>query len=88
MKWSAITSKSHSALTSLVLLGPRSIRLTKVVWKCAHPRGKPGFFTYESGLGRETDSPLEEAVRSEPVSDVTPSGDGVLAIPFQDNSKP
>jgi hypothetical protein len=33
------------------------------------------------------DSPLEEAVRSEPVSDVTPSGDRVLAIPFQDNSK-
>jgi hypothetical protein len=25
----------------------------------AHPRGKPGFSTYDSGLGRETDSPLE-----------------------------
>ena len=36
----------------------------------AHPRGKPGFSTYESGLGRETDSPLEEAVTSEPVSDL------------------
>src|SRR5208282_1551842 len=27
----------------------------------AHPRGKPGFSTYESGFGRETDSPLEGA---------------------------
>src|SRR6266478_10168963 len=26
----------------------------------AHPRGKPGFLTYESGFGGETDSPLEE----------------------------
>src|SRR5271165_7696035 len=26
---------------------------------CAHPRGKPGFLTYENGFGRETDSPLE-----------------------------
>src|SRR5215813_10359344 len=25
----------------------------------AHPREKPGFSTYESDLGRETDSPLE-----------------------------
>ncbi len=25
----------------------------------AHPRGKPGFSTFESGCGRETDSPLE-----------------------------
>jgi hypothetical protein len=25
----------------------------------AHPRGKPGFSTYEGGFGRETDSPLE-----------------------------
>src|SRR5271166_4360721 len=25
----------------------------------AHPRGKPGFLTYENGFGRETDSPLE-----------------------------
>src|SRR4029077_3201309 len=25
----------------------------------AHPRGKPGFWTFESGCGRETDSPLE-----------------------------
>ena len=25
----------------------------------AHPRGKPRFSTYESGLGREKDSPLE-----------------------------
>jgi hypothetical protein len=24
-----------------------------------HPRGKPGFSTFESGYGRETDSPLE-----------------------------
>jgi hypothetical protein len=24
------------------------------------PRGKPGFLTYESAFGRETDSPLEE----------------------------
>jgi hypothetical protein len=27
----------------------------------AHPRGKPGFSTFESGCGRETDSPLEGA---------------------------
>jgi hypothetical protein len=27
----------------------------------AHPRGKPGFWTFESGCGRETDSLLEEA---------------------------
>src|SRR6267378_7793475 len=27
----------------------------------AHPRGKPGFWTFESGCGRETDSPLEQA---------------------------
>jgi hypothetical protein len=26
----------------------------------AHPRGKPGFLTYESGFDGETDSPLEE----------------------------
>src|ERR1700738_703767 len=26
----------------------------------AHPRGKPGFWTFESGCGRETDSLLEE----------------------------
>src|SRR5882724_3340386 len=26
----------------------------------AHPRGKPGFWTFEIGCGRETDSPLEE----------------------------
>src|SRR6267143_1772088 len=25
----------------------------------AHPRGKPGFWTFESGCGRETDSLLE-----------------------------
>src|SRR5712671_2531229 len=25
----------------------------------AHPRGKPGFWTFESGCGQETDSPLE-----------------------------
>src|SRR4029077_4449589 len=25
----------------------------------AHPRGKPGFWTFESGCGRETDFPLE-----------------------------
>ena len=31
----------------------------------AHPRGKPGFSTCESGCGRETDSPLEGA-RFEP----------------------
>jgi len=27
----------------------------------AHPRGKPGFWTFEIGCGRETDSPLEES---------------------------
>ena len=27
----------------------------------AHPRGKPGFWTFESGCGRETDSLLEGA---------------------------
>ena len=35
----------------------------------AHPRGKPGFWTFESSFRRETDSPLEEAVKSEPVSE-------------------
>ena len=34
----------------------------------AYPRGKPGFSTFESGCGRETDCPLEEGVTSEPVS--------------------
>src|SRR5712671_7348750 len=27
----------------------------------AHPRGKPGFWTFESGCGRETDSLLRQA---------------------------
>src|SRR6202030_4144024 len=38
----------------------------------SHPRKpapKAGFSTFESGCGRETDSPLEEAVSSEPVSE-------------------
>src|SRR6202011_5846937 len=41
----------------------------------AHPRGKPGFWTFESGCGRETDSLLE--------------GDGFeLSVPDRETVKP
>jgi hypothetical protein len=39
----------------------------------AHPRGKPGFSTYESGLRRETDSPLEQAGFEPSVPGTTPT---------------
>ena len=48
-----------------------------------HPRGKPGFSTFESGCGRETDCLLEEAVRSELVSE---GRNSLLAGKIQGNS--
>ena len=48
----------------------------------AQPRGKPGFSTLESSSGRETDSPLEGAVRSEPVSEV-----GLLRVILDGNNR-
>src|ERR1700730_11299460 len=44
----------------------------------AHPRGKPGFSTLESGCGRETDCLLEEAGFEPSVPRKAP---GVPAVP-------
>src|SRR5215472_19186701 len=50
-------------------MGSSSGLLPKVIYYAerSHPRGKPGFSTYESDLGRETDSPLEQTGFEPPV---------------------